>query len=289
MNPRPPTAAPAKDSASLLVVRDSPVGPQIYMVRRHPASPFMANALVFVGGRLDEADCAPEVAARCVGLSDTEAAARLGMEDAPRARGLYVAAIRECLEESGLLIARPAAGGPAPTPADVADMRRHLNASSRRFADLLEDRDLRLPLDELRLFDHWITPEHEPRRYDNRFFACRAPLEQEASFDEKETTFGGWFTVEGVLEGQRQGPIVLAPPTLAILENLRGLASVAEVLAAAPDRPVPITMPRVLRVATEELILLLPGDHRYDRPTSRSGPEHYVVLREGRWQRMVTR
>lgn len=244
----------------------------------------MANAHVFPGGRLDAADCAPELEQRCGGLTGEVAARRLDMEDADVARGLYVATVRETFEEAGVLLAKPAeANAPAP---DLPGLRRRLNAGEITLALLLEEQDLVLDLGGLRYLDHWITPEFEPRRYDARFFVGQAPADQEASHDRVETTAGQWLTVARLLDDNRRGALFLAPPTLCILEGLAAHRQTDDALAAAPDQPVRPTQPRPLLKNAKELTLLLPGDHRYEDQDSAAGAVDCVVLREGAFQHL---
>ena len=66
------------------------------MVKRHEKSNFGSGALVFPGGKVDEADKRPELKAFCSGAD--------GVEDA--LFWTMVAAIRETFEESGILLAR---------------------------------------------------------------------------------------------------------------------------------------------------------------------------------------
>jgi len=273
------------DAASLLVLRDSPAGPEVYMVRRHPSSRFMANALVFVGGRIDAADGAPEMLERCSGLAPEEAARRLGMApgEGAEAAGLHVAAIRECLEECGLLLADRVDDEPL-SDAERDELRAELLDGRVSFAGLCQRRRLRLPLADLRFIARWVTPEEETRRFDARFFACRAPGGQTASVDPREATLGVWLSADEALRANRERRELLAPPTLTILERLRRFSTVAELLSATP-REVTVTQPRVLPGAVP-LTLLLPGDHRFQDLASPEGPEHYVVLEAGHWRRV---
>jgi 8-oxo-dGTP pyrophosphatase MutT (NUDIX family) len=268
-------------AATVLLVRDARPGPELFMVRRHQRSGFMANATVFVGGRLDAADGQPEIGARCAGLSAEQAGRRLGLDRPELALALHVAAARETFEESGVLLA----DGAAPDPERLGQLRLRLNRDELGFAAVLAQLDRRLALDRLHFLSHWITPEVEPRRYDTYFFVCRMPEGQRASTDRRETTAGDWYTAEALLAGHRAHDLMLAPPTLCTLEDLRAARSADELVAAAADRPVAPIMPRPLEGALE-LTLLLPGDHRYDDPTSNDGPEHFVVLRDGHWQRL---
>lgn len=271
------------DASSLLLLRDSSDGPQVYMVRRHPTNRFLANALVFVGGRRDDADSSCELASLCRGLDEKAITARLGMDDGDRARGLYVAAIRECFEEAGILLAR---GRPEILFGDLQEQRDRLNSGSTSFARLLRDMAAELTLDRIHYWDHWVTPEFEHRRFDTYFFICRCPDDQEPTPDPKETSFGGWFTVTQLLKENRTNQARLFPPTLVILENLAEHATVQQALDAAPDAPVHPVVPRPLMGRTEHPTMLLPGDHRYDNPESSSGPVHCVILTQEHWERV---
>ncbi|MCC5863314.1 MAG: NUDIX domain-containing protein, partial [Gammaproteobacteria bacterium] len=95
-----------RPSATLVLLRAGRDGVEIFMLRR-PAAQDFGNAFVFPGGCLEPADDA--LAELCSGLDDPEASRRLGV-----ARGglaYWAAAIRECLEESGVLLARDRHGG----------------------------------------------------------------------------------------------------------------------------------------------------------------------------------
>src|SRR4051794_9969137 len=51
LNPGPET--PARPAASVIVLRDSPAGPEVLLVRRNPAARFMGGAWVFPGGAVN--------------------------------------------------------------------------------------------------------------------------------------------------------------------------------------------------------------------------------------------
>jgi 8-oxo-dGTP pyrophosphatase MutT (NUDIX family) len=252
------------------------------MVRRHPGSPFMPGALVFLGGGIDDDDASPEIAPLVRGLDEERAARTLGLPPEQRQRALvhYVAAVREGFEEGGLLCTCPSLG-----PGPLAELRAARAAGHAGLSALLRERGLLLDLGGLRYLDHWLTPEVESRRYDARFFVARAPAGQDAEADPRETSSGDWLTIEEALSGHLDGCHALPPPTLVILERLRGLASVDALLAAAPDAPVSCTMPRLLLApGSTEVTLLLPADARYHEPATVGGPEDVVVLVNGRWQ-----
>src|SRR3954451_2037883 len=59
LNPGPET--PARLAASVILLRDSPAGPEVLLVRRNPAARFMGGAWVFPGGAVN-GDESPEQA-----------------------------------------------------------------------------------------------------------------------------------------------------------------------------------------------------------------------------------
>jgi 8-oxo-dGTP pyrophosphatase MutT (NUDIX family) len=82
-------------AATLLLLRDGAGSPEVLMLERH-RDQFFSGALVFPGGRVDEADRARAILARCGKVKGAGAAAM----------AFRVAAIRESYEEAGILLAR---------------------------------------------------------------------------------------------------------------------------------------------------------------------------------------
>ena len=81
------------------------------MLRRNLAAEFVAGAYVFPGGSVDAEDRGPAAAALCRGRTDAEASAILGVDSGGLA--FWVAALRECFEEAGVLLAGPVGHGAA--------------------------------------------------------------------------------------------------------------------------------------------------------------------------------
>jgi 8-oxo-dGTP pyrophosphatase MutT (NUDIX family) len=101
-----------RDAATIMILREADSGFEVFMVKRHSKSGFMANRYVYPGGKVDEADCIDlgglEADQRHVeGLTPAQARARLAEEvEPPVALGLFLAGIRETFEEAGILLAR---------------------------------------------------------------------------------------------------------------------------------------------------------------------------------------
>src|SRR4051794_25721042 len=94
---------PVRPASTVVVLRDMPGGPEVFLVRRNLTIAFMAGAHVFPGGRVDAADADCD-AAWCE-LPEAETSPPGAPPPAFR-----VAALRELFEEAGLLLARNAAG-----------------------------------------------------------------------------------------------------------------------------------------------------------------------------------
>jgi 8-oxo-dGTP pyrophosphatase MutT (NUDIX family) len=262
-------------ASTVLLVRDreGAGGVEVFMERRHVRSDFVGGAYVFPGGSVDPEDRIPEEL--CRGLDDREASARLGIDHGGLA--FWVAAIRECFEEAGVLLAYGSEGelldfaDPA-TEDRFRDLRNDLNAGKVGLIELAEREALELATDRIHYWGHWITPEGQPRRYDTRFFIARAPENQVAAHDDWELVHSAWVTPAEAIERAVKREWMIIFPPLMNLEQLRKLGSAAEALAWAQAAPeLPAMVPRVLGDR-----IVLPGDEGYEtaqRDTSTSGAE----------------
>jgi len=226
-------ASGIRPAATLILFRDAPDGPELFMQRRAPGQAFLAGAYVFPGGALETSDADERLQARVVGLTDAEASALLGVPFGGLA--YWVAAARECFEEAGILLARHAIGTPV-APEAVARFavdRVALSRGELAFADLLARHDLELPADEFIYFDHWITPPTRPRRFDARFFLARAPRGQHGSHDNDETVGSLWLSPAEALARAARKEIEIAPATATVLRGLAGFRAVADAIAHA--------------------------------------------------------
>ena len=274
-------------SASVVLLRPAPVGFEVFLLRRHGRSRFMANHHVFPGGRVDPADRDDAIAARCVGLDRAAAGRILGIADGAAALGIVVAALRETYEEAGVLLAAPANQPDAPLPAGtqaaLSACRRDVQQQPGRFLQVLRAHDLVLRCDRLAYWDHWITPRIEPRRYDAHFFVARVPAAQYAEHDRRETTAGRWWAPTEVLQAYYRRELDLAPPQLHILTDLAARSTIEAVEQAARGRgPIAPVLPEV-RLSGGVVELLLPGDEAYPGPHAEPGRRRRARLLDGRW------
>ena len=267
----------ARPASTVVLLR--PANPfEVFLVRRSDSIAFMGGAHVFPGGRVDAADGATDLQALCDGTAD--AAARMDDVSAPTAVAHHVAALRELFEEAGVLLARPAA---QMSSSDLEQRRRDLLASHVIFADVIRGAHVRLALDDLAYFAHWVTPEIETRRFDTRFFLARAPEGQTPVHDQGETIHSEWFAPQAAIEQCRQGNISLPPPTWTTLSLLSRFASMEEVFAWARRKPIPRVQPRFEKRG-EQTLLFYPGDPMYPAVEGFDADETRFVLENRRWR-----
>jgi len=232
------TPVTPRPSAAVVLMRDRAAseggggggggeGVVVFMVRRHVRSEFAPDVYVFPGGSVKGSDLAVE---RAPGLCAP------GGDDATGlGAGYRVAALRECFEEAGVLLARRDGAPLAVGPGDVdrfAHYRDSLNNRTLTLHDLATREGLTLATDELLHWSHRITPEAWPKRFDTHFFLAVAPPEQEAAHDRLEVTASVWTTPEDALAGYERGDF---PLVFATEHQLRALANIPSV-AAARDR-----------------------------------------------------
>lgn len=252
-----------------MLVRDAdPGGLQVLMLRRNARSVWVANAYLFPGGAVDAADGSEEIGALSSGRDDAEASRLLGIEHG--GRDYFVAAVRECFEEAGILLA--ATDGAALSFAEPAiaerfvEHRRRLNAGETTLAAICQAEGIELDLGRLAYFSHWITPEGAPRRYDTRFFVARVPADQDALHDDEEVVASTWISPADAVESHRAGKLDAMFPTLKNLEAIGRFSNTAEVMAAAAAAEVPAILPRIT-VEGEGVRIVLPGDPGYEEAT----------------------
>ena len=230
--------AAARDAATVMLCRDGPDGPELFLLARHRDSTFASGALVYPGGAVDEADRNPALRRRADGAD--------GLEE--RSFALRVAAIREAFEECGVLLARERGKTGLVNSERVASIRERFAAAladhSLDLLALAETEDLVLACDLLVPFAHWITPETQPKRFDTHFFLAGAPPAQGARHDGHESVASVWITPRALVEAADAGRWYVMFPTRVNAVKFGRSATVREALAAARAAPVVTVMPR---------------------------------------------
>ncbi len=254
-------SAPPRDAATVVILRDSAHGPEVFLVKRHGLSDVLGGAYVFPGGKMDAADSAPGHHAY-LDQSPQQLHAALGEPDtAPAiACGLFIAALRETYEEAGVLFAQNAHNGPpAAAPASAA------TATGSDFHQRLKSGRLRLQTLAVHPWSRWITPRMPSvtnKRFDTRFFISVMPAGQHAAHDDFEATESAWLRPRQALEQYWEREIELAPPQIMSLAHLSRYQTAAQALQAARASVPPVIMPEAYH-ENDERVICYPGHARH--------------------------
>ncbi|KAH7313438.1 hypothetical protein B0I35DRAFT_435181 [Stachybotrys elegans] len=232
MDPRP--------SSSVILL--SPANEVLLLQRVHTASSF-ASAHVFPGGNLDAFHDGPIPAPSSPDRH----------RDGPAYR---LAALRECFEETGILLASASAApgsGLLNLPQELRDVaRRQIHAGQVSFGDWLRSVDGVANTDALIPFTRWLTPANVKKRFTTQMYLYMLPLSRSPDVpsemliptpdDGVEHTSAQFASPQSFLARSAAGSIVLMPPQAYLLSLLtrfitattRGLSP--EELAAQRER-----------------------------------------------------
>jgi 8-oxo-dGTP pyrophosphatase MutT (NUDIX family) len=231
----------AKPAATVMLLRDADQGIEVFMLRRTTSAAFAGGMYVFPGGKVDDADGAGDV-------------------------GYVIAAIRECYEEAGVLLAIDEAGAMVSDGHPALAYRESVHDGTVDLRALCAEHQLRPAVDDLVWVSHWITPVGEtPRRFDTRFFVAIAPTSQTSRHDDNETIASAWVRPHDALRRQAHRELTMLPPTIKNLEFIGAHRDAASVMDAARKFGRPETIqPRLRRDASGRISgISLPSDDDY--------------------------
>ena len=235
---------PARPATTVLLLRPSKPGDaasplEVFMVVRHHAIDAFSGALVFPGGKLEEADGDPQLKARCAG-ADKISAGELKFR---------IAGVREAFEECGILLARKRGQRNLIAAADLKGIeekwRAKLTKDEASIVDLVEAEDLEIATDLMTPFAHWITPIFAPKRFDTWFYLAEAPEDQLALHDGSESVDSVWIGAQDAIDEATAGKRTLVHATTKNLELLAEGGTVTGALSQASERKIVTVQPWV--------------------------------------------
>jgi 8-oxo-dGTP pyrophosphatase MutT (NUDIX family) len=262
---------PVRAAATVVLLRDAPAGLEVFLMKRHGLSDVLGGAYVFPGGKVDVADTELDMLVHLdqplnkllASLNETDI-------NEQTAGGLYVAALREAFEESGVLFAQGAS-----IQGDDCARAAALLREGHAFNAVLAQMALRLQTHSVVPWSRWVTPMQASvmnKRFDTRFFVAAVPAGQVARHDDHETTESIWLSPRSALQQYWAGQIELAPPQIMSLAHLSHHADVHSVLAAARARLPPLIRPEPFDHEGVRVICY-PGDARHSvREQALPGP-----------------
>lgn len=257
-----PVTGPVRAAATVVMLRDASAGLEVFLIKRHGLSDVLGGAYVFPGGKVDANDALFDMDAH-LDQGPGQLHALLGEPglDELAAAGIYVAALREAFEETGVLYADGAGSA-------VAAQATALLREGRGFDEVVAMMRLRLAPSMLAPWSRWITPRVpslSSKRFDTRFFVAAVPSGQQATHDNHEATESVWLSPRHALQQYWERSIQLAPPQIMSLAHLSRHASVASVMTQARAVRPPLIQPEPFDMEGTR-VLCYPGDERHPVP-----------------------
>ena len=254
-------------AATVLLVRDCDNELEVLMVKRSKRPPF-GNLYVFPGGKIDESDKDLNITNFCNGLNDEQASIKLGINEG--GLSYWVACVRECFEEVGILLAIKNNG----EELDLNGADKHKFDNYRRMLlenkislfEICKKENLSLNLNNIEPFSHWITPEIEIKRFDTRFFIAYIPAKQTERHDGNELTDSVWISPKKALDRSLNGEMPMIMPTISNLQQCLEFDSGQKLLeyqSKLTNDDIPSILPKFFK-NEGKWVGLLPGDEDYD-------------------------
>ena len=214
-----------------MLVRSATCGIEVFMLKR-PGRGAFPDLHVFPGGKVEQDDEGFDNC--CDSLTDQAASTILSVTD----NGLryWVAAIRECFEECGVLLANQCDREFTyrdSSQVEEFDRTRHALAENElEFKEWVTANGLTLATSRVHYFSHWITPEFAPARFNTRFFVAEMPTNQMAIEHATELVSGTWINPKRALRLFALGEWQMIVPTLTSLRMLCGYESTRALVEA---------------------------------------------------------
>jgi glyoxylase-like metal-dependent hydrolase (beta-lactamase superfamily II)/8-oxo-dGTP pyrophosphatase MutT (NUDIX family) len=222
-----------RPAATLVLTRDTENGIEVLLLQRTWEAIFLPGYYVFPGGAVNEQES--EAQPHVVGVEDADISQTMSLDEG--GADFMLAAVRECFEEAGILLAQDGSGQLIGAEHPVLGERDALFRDEVSLAQLCEKHGLVVPLDRLAYLSHWVTPPGPPRRFDTRFFVAVAPEGQRAGHDGQETIDHVWMSPAQALEEHREGQRLLGLPTIRSLRVLCDFNTTAELMRYAHANP----------------------------------------------------
>lgn len=234
-------------AATVVVFRKGRTGPEpeLLMVVRSRQMSFAGGMAVFPGGRVDQAD--------------RDLAERFADKDRADEIAHRIAAIRETLEETGLLI-----GLKGQIDADAAAQARALALETQALDPVLKEFSFELDLDALVPFARWLPLGlAHSRIFDTLFYlADLGTGSVEVEVDATENTRLFWVSASEALAMAERGDISLIFPTRRNLERLAQFADFTAAKEHAEATPIITITPRIDNSGTAP-VLRIPDNAGY--------------------------
>ncbi|MEN8211901.1 MAG: hypothetical protein ABFR31_09295 [Thermodesulfobacteriota bacterium] len=261
------SSPPLRDASTVILARERNNSLEIYLLKRSTKSGFMDGMYVFPGGTVDEQDRRLSDWQNSIDLSKSRIEQRLCNDtfDAEEALAFGVAAIRETLEEAGVLIAS-SKGKTQDNFKQMASLRMEKGLLKEWFKPRIQTDNWILLLSSLGCWSHWISPRNMKKRFNTRFFIAIMPDNQTCEPDNIETKHGIWLTPKAALEQNLTAQTPLSPPTVVTLTQLSKFSDLAELKKEIIARPWGKPISPIMLPSDNGPVIIEPWDPEFHSP-----------------------
>lgn len=193
------TGCTMRQAASVIFVRDGDNGLETILTYRPGTSPL--GVVAFPGGTALPGD---DESASWVGPGADYWQDQFHFSDIAQARRSVMAAVRECFEETGILLAgedEQDVVERSSTPEFMA-WREAVAEQDKSFSDFLTSSGLSVRADLLRSVARWQSPDFFLKRYDIAYFTAALPVGQDPKLLLGKGVWGDWLNVRELLEAK---------------------------------------------------------------------------------------
>lgn len=193
------TGCTMRQAASVIFVRDGDNGLETILTYRPGTSPL--GVVAFPGGTALPGD---DESASWVGPGADYWQEQFHFSDIAQARRSVMAAVRECFEETGILLAgedEQDVVERSSTPEFMA-WREAVAEQDKSFSNFLTSSGLSVRADLLRPVARWQSPDFFLKRYDIAYFTTALPVGQDPKLLLGKGVWGDWLNVRELLEAK---------------------------------------------------------------------------------------
>ena len=219
-------------AATVLLLRQNNNDMEVLIVERSSNTAF-GDLYVFPGGKVDPEDNFLDKLSSYSDLNDADCSKLLDIKTG--GASFWIACIRECFEEVGVLLARKKDGSMIDLNNKdkdrFIDYRERLISDQISFLEICKKEELFFETNNIVPFSHWITPDIETKRFDTRFFAAKMPKDQPTLHDGNELTNSLWIKPREAIKKAWDGEIKMILPTSKNLEQTFDFESTDELIS----------------------------------------------------------
>jgi 8-oxo-dGTP pyrophosphatase MutT (NUDIX family) len=203
---------------------------EVFMAKRHINNKFLGGHHVFPGGSLNKQDITKESRGRIIRFDENFANNLKDIYKDPSI--LWIIAIRELFEETGILITTKESGGLIEiNEKNIKKFRRYqedLQKNQETMTNILTKENLYYDASKVKYFGRLITPAMSPIRFDTQFFLCKLPHTQNINLFNGELTEGLWGSPKEFLQLHKKNQIKIIFPQYSTLRRLKKFKTIQE-------------------------------------------------------------